>query len=269
MAYKALSWGCGVQSTTLAVMSVLGDAVPLDMVITADTGWERQATYEARDFYTQWLRERGVKVEILQTGNVRVDGAENHIHIPFWTESGGPLQRQCTANFKILPIRRRLRELTGFKPSTPPCPPAGSIELWMGISLDEYTRMSHSRVQFIKHRFPLVEKRISRNECESYLSDRGLPVPVKSACVGCPYRLASEWLELKADSPVEFADAVAFDEKNRHNPLASRGASTADALYIYKKARALAGADLEADAMRERQGKQLPLMICESGYCMT
>ncbi|MFQ5814698.1 MAG: hypothetical protein ACE5I2_16090, partial [Anaerolineae bacterium] len=62
---RVLSWGCGVQSTTLAVMSALGDADPLDVVITADTRWEREATYQARAFYIDWFGERGLRVEIV------------------------------------------------------------------------------------------------------------------------------------------------------------------------------------------------------------
>lgn len=264
---RILSWGCGVQSTTLAVMSALGDVDPLDAVITADTHWERAATYQARRFYAGWLRDRGVRVEIVSGGDVRKEGAEQHIHVPFWTSDGGPLRRQCTRHFKIMPIRRRIRELIGYHPTTPPHPPVDSVELWLGISLDEFTRMKPSRVQFIRHRWPLIERRMTLNDCVEYLEGHDLPVPVKSACIGCPYRSASEWLGIKRGSPAEWEQATAFDEAHRNNPLARRGGSTADQLYIYKYG-PLAGANLEADATRERQGKQLPLMLCEDGYCM-
>ena len=264
---RALSWGCGVQSTALAVMSALGDADPLDVVITADTGWERTATYEARDFYSAWLRERGMRVEIVRGGNIRELGAVEHIHIPFFTANGGLLQRQCTRHFKIVPIKRRLRELAGYHPTKPPHPTAGTIELWLGISWDEWTRMKTSPVKFMTHRHPLIEGKITRNACIEYLEDHSLPVPVKSACVGCPFRRASEWIGLRDNAPGDWRDALAFDEANRHNPLAVRGGSTADELYIYKKAVPLATADLEADAKRERRGKQVPLFICDAGYC--
>jgi 3'-phosphoadenosine 5'-phosphosulfate sulfotransferase (PAPS reductase)/FAD synthetase len=246
-------------------MSALGELPRLDVVITADTGWERQATYEARDFYVEWLRAHGLRVEIVSEGNIKQDGAIEHIHIPFFTSDGGPLQRQCTRHFKIVPIKRRLRELAGYHATRPPHPPAGEIELWLGISWDEFTRMKESPVQFMRHRWPLIELKMSRNGCIDYLAGKGLPVPPKSACIGCPYRSASEWLEMREEAPDEWREVVIFDESNRHNPLAN---STADELYVYKQAVPLAEADLEADAKRERQGKQLPLMICESGFCM-
>ena len=83
-----------------------------------------------------------------------------------------------------------------------------------------------------------------------------------------PYRRASEWRERRDDAPSEWREAVAFDESNRHNPLAARGNSTADELYVYKHAVPLITADLEADAKREKHGKQSPLFICDEGYCI-
>lgn len=267
---KVLSWGCGVQSTALAVMSALGDMPSLDAVVFSDTGWERQGTYEVKEYYSRWLEGRGVNVSVVSGGNVREDGATGHVHIPFWTETGGPLRRQCTKYFKIVPIKHEVRRMLGYHISRPPHPPPGSVEQWQGISLDEYTRMKPSRVAYMVHRFPLVEQRLTRTDCKDYLASRGLPVPGKSACVGCPYRSASEWLEMKSSSPDEWLDAVAFDEENRQNPLAARDSgSTADRLYIYKVGRSVSldSADLARDVKRERQSKQLPLILCDGGYC--
>ena len=264
---RALSWGCGVQSTTLAVMSALGDLEPLEAVVTADTGWERKATYEAREFYTAWLQERGMRVEVVSAGNIRQGGMQEHYHMPFFTGTTAPLQRQCTGHFKIYPIKRRLRELSGYHATKPPHPPADAIELWLGISWDEWTRMKKGRVKFIAHRWPLIEGKITRNACVDYLEAHGLPVPVKSACVGCPWRRASEWLEIRNDAPGDWADVIEFDQAVRHSSLTDHSKLTSEALYVYKKAVPLATADLEADAKRERKGKQLALFVCEEGYC--
>lgn len=275
--YRILSWGCGVQSTTLAAMSALGEIEPLDVILTSDLGWERRRTVEVRDWYVDWLRERGLYVEVIQAGDIRLQGADEHVHIPFWTSDGGPLLRQCTRHFKIRPIRRRVRELLGYPASIPPSPPAGSVEQWIGFSLDEWERIKVSGVQYMVNRFPLVERKMLREDCKNWLRDRGLPVPVKSSCVGCPYRSSSEWLEMREQDPGEFAEAVVFDEQNRCNPLAERGASTADELYIWKDARTqrpgpLVTADLELAAAvekdREKDGFQIPLMLC-GGPCGT
>lgn len=261
------SWGCGVQSTTMISMSALGDLEPIDLVIHADAGWEQKQTVELRNWYTKWLTARGHEVVLLPTGDIRREGAEEHTHIPFWTSGGGPLTRQCTREFKIRPIKRFLRQTLGYPPSKPPHPPPGSIEQWIGFSLDEWTRMADSRVQYIVNRWPLIERKMTRNDCKDYLESHGLPVPPKSSCVGCPYRRASEWLDLRRDSPEEWEEAVAFDNANRN---ADRlGVVKDPSLYVYQKCVPLEEADLEEDAKRERQGKQLPLMICDSGQCFT
>ncbi len=73
---------------------------------------------------------------------------------------------------------------------------------------------------------------------------------------------------MRENAPDEWREVCEFDEANRHNPLAERGGSNADELYIYKHGVALANADLEADAERERKSTafQIPL-ICGDGPC--
>ncbi len=260
---KVISWGRGLQSTVMAVMSALGHLPKVDAVIASDTHWERAATYEVSDFYKKWLEDRGVPVYIIDGGDVRAEGVERSVCVPFWTKNGGPLRRSCTKHFKIEPVRRAIRDIFNL----PYIPKPGAIETWLGFTLDEWGRMKHSRVKFIKNVFPLIyTARVDRGDCIAYLEDLGLPVPVKSACIGCPYRKASEFLELP---DFELSEAVSFDDKNRHNPLVSDG-STAKEIYVYHHGPvALRAADLEADAARERAmlpGYQLPL-LCGEGMC--
>jgi hypothetical protein len=255
-------------------LSALGEIERLDAIITADTGWERRATYAARDWYIDWFRGKGLRVEVVGGRDIRVEGADRSIHIPFWTSSGGPLRRECTREFKIRPLRRRARELIGLHASLPPNPPKAAIEKWLGYTWEEVGRQKKSDVQYVIKRYPLIELRWTRRDCERFLHDRGLPVPVKSACVACPFRTAAEYLEMREQGSEEFAEAVAFDERNRHNPLAERCGSTADELFVYKQASTqrpvpLADADLEGDAAWSvRKGEQLMLQLCE-GPCGT
>lgn len=260
---RILSWGRGVQSTTLAALSALGKLEPLDAVLHADTGWERQATYEVGDWYSGWLARRGVCSEVLTGQDIWQEGAVKHIRMPFWTSEGGPLCRECTGHFKVEKIKRRSRELAGYNATAAPHPPADTIELWIGISADEWQRAKPSRVQFTRHRFPLLELRMTRADCISFLESEGLPVPVKSACIGCPYRRASEYLDLTQD---EFAQAVEFDECNRCIPSLQRDGDSDDRTYIYRDPLhgpiALADADLQRAAAEERNRPvQLPLFI--------
>lgn len=117
--------------------------------------------------------------------------------------SGGMLRRQCTKEYKIRPIQKKVRELAGKRITT----------LWLGISVDEAIRMKESRVKYIAHRYPLaMEHRMTRQDCLGWLERQGYARPPRSACIGCPYRRNSEW---RALAPDEFADAVAFDHAVR------------------------------------------------------
>jgi len=260
---KILSWGIGVQSTTLAVMSALGYLPKLDAVIASDLHWERAITYEMRDFYTKFLEAHGVPVYVIDGGDIQQLGAHEHVHMPFWTSNGGMLKRQCTNHFKIMPVRRFSRELLGYDPSKPPHPGPGAIEQWLGISWDEWTRMSKSDVQFVKNVYPLCDRQITRQDCELFLSEHGLPIPEKSACIGCPFRKASEYLRLW-DS--EWREVVTFDEAIRKNPLAYHG-STADEIFVYRTSSPLAGVDLEGEARKETTKTFFQPPLC-GGYCM-
>ena len=131
--FRVLAWGRGIPSTTLAVMSANGHLEHLDAVIHADPGWEHQGTMEKGDWYSSWLNRRGIHTEALSTGDIREQGVDAHVHMPLWTESGAPLQRQCSQHFKINPQKRRIRELLGFHPSKGRFPKAGAVEQWIGF----------------------------------------------------------------------------------------------------------------------------------------
>src|SRR3546814_5492790 len=120
---RALSLGAGLQSTPRAPMAAHGEVGPMpDCAIFADTGWEPKAVYE----HLAWLRSPNVlpfPVHIVTAGNIRdglVRGAQGQrwASIPAFTRSVsgkiGMIRRQCTKELKIVPIRRKVRELAGL-----------------------------------------------------------------------------------------------------------------------------------------------------------
>lgn len=266
--YRIISWGGGTQSTAMAEMAMTGDLDPVDAILFCDNRFERSETYEIVEFYSERWRKMGAHVEILQVGDIRIEGAAEHNHIPFFTSDGGPLHRQCTRHFKIRPIKRRSRELIGFHPSKPPAPSPGSIESWIGFSWDEFYRMFESKPKFIINRFPLIENKINRWDSIDYLKKKRLPIPVASACICCPWRNASEWINMRENTPGDFQAAIDFDEVNRRK-LVRLEAVTADELFIYNKGIPLKSADLEGDAAREKKASSPPLFVCNDSQCWT
>ena len=209
---KAISLGWGVQSFTLAAMSALGELEPVDVAIHADTTHESKLTYAFAARWTPWLEERGVRVATVTSGvhdkwmtSPRLNG---HGTPPLFTRNGsgdGQMLRSCTQRWKIAPMRRWLQANRNGQP----------VEQWLGISLDEFQRMKDSDVKYITHRWPLIERRMTRWDCVRYLEVNGLEVPPKSACVFCPYHNQAAWRELKTQGGPDWQKAVAVDEAIR------------------------------------------------------
>ena len=111
--------------------------------------------------------------------------------------------RQCTKKYKIKPTTDCLRK----KYSVSAKNPAGQ---WLGITTDEWHRMRTSQVKATQLIYPLVELGMSRQCCIDYLDEIRFPVPVKSACIGCPYHSNETWREL---SEAQIEEASDFEEK--------------------------------------------------------
>ena len=215
---KIISLGWGVQSFTLAAMVALGELEPVDAAIHADTTHESALTYDFARRWTPWLKERGVMVTTIKPERADVVFPEykNRVEIPAYTVNmygeNAQVRRQCTGNWKIEPIKRYLSlELDKFGLKKTP----GVVEQWIGISLDEFQRMKENKVQYIENRWPLIEKRMTRNDCENWLRAHDLEVPPKSACTFCPYHSTAEWRRIK-NTPGDWTEAVNIDREIRN-----------------------------------------------------
>jgi len=222
---KVLSLGAGVQSSTIFMMSCLGELDRLDAAVFADTGWEPRAVYK----WLAWLKDQGkrygIPVFTVKHGDIKSDALISQVRglkvngvrwasMPFFVlgrDDGkrGMIRRQCTYEYKIRPLEKEFRRIAGYKKYARI--PIGGIEVWKGISVDESRRATISRVRWISFYYPLIEKGIDRAACLKWFSDRGFPEPPRSACIGCPYHSNKEWLRLRDDHPEEWRDAVEFD----------------------------------------------------------
>ena len=202
-----------------------------DYAIFADTHWEPSAVYDN----LKWLEEQ-VSFPILITDNGRslredVRNGVNAQGKPWMTlpvyladpsgNDAGINWRQCTKNYKLDPIRRKVQELLGVNPRES-LPSATWIEMWLGISRDEILRVKTSRNWWVKHRYPLVDDvPMTRAECELWFAERFPNRRLgRSACVGCPFRSSTSWLEIKHSEPDLFEETVEIDHmmrSSRHN----------------------------------------------------
>lgn len=213
---RILSLGAGVQSSTLALMIAAGEIEPVEAAVFADTGWEPKKVYE----WLTWLEKQlPYPVYRVSNGNIREDilnssykggrfaSAPFHLRMP--DGRLGMAKRQCTADYKIKPLQKKIRELVGLKPRQRS--KGVMAEVLVGISLDEAIRMKPSRVPYIKHSWPLIDLRKTRSDCLSWMKNKNYPLPAKSSCIGCPFHNDDEWRNIKAD-PESWKDAIEIDK---------------------------------------------------------
>lgn len=72
----------------------------------------------------------------------------------------GMIRRQCTGDYKIEPIRRKVRELVQLIRKR--YPEFAIVEQWNGISFDEVIRMKPNCEAWQRNRWPLIEERMTR-----------------------------------------------------------------------------------------------------------
>jgi hypothetical protein len=208
-----ISLGAGVQSSVMAMMAACGEIGPMPKAaVFADTGAEPDSVYR----WLEWLETQlpFPVIRVMQDEGlipaaltVRTSGKTGNTYLKtglpvFYYPSTGIGSRQCTRDFKITPVNREIKRLAG----------GAEVFSWIGISTDEQVyRKKPSRDPKIEHRWPLLEKEMSRRDCLKWMVDRDLPKPPRSACYFCPYKSDNEWRRLRNEEPLEWQKAIDFE----------------------------------------------------------
>lgn len=251
---RVLSLGAGVQSSVLALMADKGEynIEKPDFAIFADTGWEPPAVYE----HLNWLKTQlSFEVITVSAGNILdnvLNGVSTDGHkflvIPAFTVNPdgtkGRLVRQCTSEYKIVPIHSFLRERLGLLKGQR-APKNVGVIMMLGISIDEAERIKPSRFEWVTHEFPLVDRDFSRAQLINWFNNnypsKTLP---KSSCIGCPYHSNAIWKQMKDGDPNSFLEAVDLDKALRNSDKV-RGALRGTA-YLHASRKPLNEVDFSA-----------------------
>ena len=235
-----ISYGGGVQSTALVVLA-MQRGWKIDEIVHVDLlDAESPATREYVSYFAGWLQTvYGRGITILQR-DLYGDMLARPAFTPApWRAADGSfmLRRQCTRQYKVEPIRRYLYEKYRRE----------RIALMLGISVDEFHRMRDSGSARIENVYPLVDERLTRNDCRAILERAGLATPPKSSCWFCPYRSARSQAELIRQYPA--LRGMGEELERRIND--ERRARGKDAIVV-----------LRVGATSEEQSD-----FCEEGFC--
>ncbi len=233
--YTVLNLGGGVQSSALALMAAHGEITPTpDFAVFADTGAEPQSVYDWLETLRKLINEAPCPFPIYQVtqgdltadslsprkktrGNSAGDEYMRRLIPVFGIMPNGDktaaIGRKCTADYKIKPIIKMIRDhcsiVRGQKDVT--------VTQWIGISWDEMQRAKKPSHKWTQHRWPLLERKITRADCHEWMAKHGYPDPPRSACYYCPFHSDTEWRRLRDDDPEHFQKAVDFDNAIRES----------------------------------------------------
>ena len=264
---RIFSYGGGVQSTAVLVLASQGK-VQYNHFLFANVGEDSEYpdTLEYfKDVALPFAKRHGLDLqEVLKYRNNKLDTLrtlvmENNrdIPIPAYLNSGAPGNRKCTYRFKIRVIDRWVKDhRNGFN----------NFVVGLGISTDEIQRARSKDPDEVYKglwkviEYPLIDLRISRNDCRKIISDASLPIPPKSSCYFCPFHNDLFWHELRQYRGDLFQDAIDIEKflQEKRKKLGR------DLVWLHRKLKPLDQAipnqpflfDLDEDN-------------CESGYCFT
>jgi phosphoadenosine phosphosulfate reductase family protein len=249
-----LSYGGGTQSTALLLMALKGEinnVIP-DFIIFSDTGWEGSETYKWIAKVDDYIKKQHNR-EIIFTnnGNIKQDlirakaTGERVPSLPFFAYNEGKkegiIRRQCTNEYKILPVKREIRKQLGYEPRKRV---KEIVHLWKGISTDEIQRVKSIADPWIIAEHPLIDVvSLDRSACIKYVEDMGLGTPSQSSCIGCPFHNNDIWLDMKTNYPEDWQDAVFMDKLIREMPKFSQK------LFLHRSCKPLDEIDFGEDQL--------------------
>jgi hypothetical protein len=176
-----ISYGGGVQSTALVILAMREQWSVEEIVHVDLLDAESPRTREYVAYLTGWLWDTYKRRITIIESDLYGDMLKHPEFTPVpWhgKRESFMLRRQCTRQYKVLPIARYLYQKY----------PKGRINLMLGISADEWHRVRESSYSRIDHVYPLVERMITRRHCREIIEQEELILPWKSSCWFCPFR---------------------------------------------------------------------------------
>lgn len=199
-------YGGGTQSIAIAALIVQGKIPIPDWAVIADTGREKQSTWDYLNFLQPKLPFHIHRVSKADYATVDLWRGDTLLIPAFSNQSGevAKLGTYCSNEWKTRVCHRWLRRVHNVPVN---------YQKWIGFSFDEPKRWMKMRESQPTVRFPLVDDvECTRAACVSIVHDMGWPEPPRSSCWMCPLMKDDEWLSLPL---VEFNKAVVLDREIR------------------------------------------------------
>lgn len=235
---------------------------PCSMCLGSGEVARLRATEALRAKAPEWVRRLAAWLETTPEGLADVEPYAGRC--PTCSGTGrqrGMARRQCTSEYKLKPIKRKVRELLGY-PHPHPVPRGLFVEQWVGISKDEVHRAKDSGIKYARNIHPLLDLGMSRRDCLRVLHQQGWTSVAKSACIGCPFHGNSTWRQMRDSSPEEFKDAVEFDAaiRGRHARANAQQEPLRGQMYLHSSGKPLDEAPIDRRGRKELEAAQTDML---------
>lgn len=214
MSLRTQLWasGGGVQSAGIAALIVQGKLRP-DLAVIIDTEREQSTTWTYMDSVIQpALNSVGVTLHRVKKSEFESrdlyggkDG--DTLLIPAFTTQGGEIGKlptYCSSYWKR-EVVKRWANAQGVT----------AVDQWLGISVDEMKRIQKEKRGKWRTRYPLIEQRMNRHDCELIVERMGWPAAPRSSCWNCPNHTPGEWRDIRDNKSSDWQQAIVFDREMR------------------------------------------------------
>lgn len=243
--YYVLSFGAGSQSSHLLEEHIKGN-IHYDYIIFSDTGAEPEFIHRQVLWWQARMKVKGCTTPFITTCHNSMHGGLEEMLLRYiWTDyqrfqmplyfnkrtetgevvKGGLMPRQCTGDFKIIPVqqaaRRQIKKELGLG-ERQQIPRNIGIIMDIGFSEDEVKRVgsfvSHQS-KYIYLSYPLIEWGLDTQASINWLAENKFPER-RSRCYFCPFNcdfkdIGMDWYEIIEYEPLSFLKACWFDEHLR------------------------------------------------------
>ena len=203
-------------------------AIPVDLILFADTGGEHPHTYAYLDIMDRWLEEHGMP-KITRVYKTTKDG--RRLTLEDECLKGGTLP-SIAYGFKRCSLKHKIGPQEKFCNNYPPCRKVWvsgkKVVKFIGYDAGEHYRSNKVLLRDLADPkyskwYPLMEWGWDREACIRAIKAEGLPQPGKSSCFFCPSMRAEEIIDLREHYPDLFRRALALEDNARANLKTVRG----------------------------------------------
>jgi 3'-phosphoadenosine 5'-phosphosulfate sulfotransferase (PAPS reductase)/FAD synthetase len=161
-------------------------------------------TGKKREEYRKWYDEHKVPRTI-------VDNLYDETYKRRRVPSINPRSRFCTSDAKIIPIENYIKEQVSLGKYENPV-------AFIGLSYDELTRMYKPHNNIYTVSYPLIDMKLTRQDCIRLTKQLGYEVPPKSGCYICPFQNKASWAKLRKEHKDLYWRAVELEEHDLNFP---------------------------------------------------